>query len=91
MTSQHGGFHSQSALAKGENSWRATGQPNLFFLNNIYSLHLLQELALIEGANLEGTAPKVKVQLPEYENQTLEAFVAASRLPANFDCLVSSV
>ena len=28
------------------------------------------------------------VQLCEYENQTLEAFVAASRLSAKFDCPV---
>ena len=30
-----------------------------------------------------------KVQLCEYENQTLEAFVAASRLYTKFDCLVA--
>ena len=32
------------------------------------------------------TALLTKVQLCEYENQTLEAFVAASRLYAKFDC-----
>ena len=35
------------------------------------------------------TAPLAKVQLCEYENQTLEAFVAASRLSAKFDCPVA--
>ena len=35
------------------------------------------------------TAPLAKVQLCEYENQTLEAFVAASRLYAKFDCPVA--
>ena len=35
------------------------------------------------------TAPLIKVQLCEYENQTLEAFVAASRLSAKFDCPVT--
>ena len=30
-----------------------------------------------------------QVQLCEYENQTLEAFVAASRLSAKFDCPVA--
>ena len=34
------------------------------------------------------TALLAKVQLCEYENQTLEAFVAASRLYAKFDCPV---
>ena len=32
------------------------------------------------------TAQLAKVQLCEYENQTLEAFVAASCLSAKFDC-----
>ena len=31
-------------------------------------------------------APLAKVQLCEYENQTLEAFVEGSRLYAKFDC-----
>ena len=35
------------------------------------------------------TAPLAKVQLREYENQTLKAFVAASRSYAKFDCLVA--
>ena len=35
------------------------------------------------------TAPLAKVQLCEYENQTLEAFVAASRLSATFHCAVA--
>ena len=35
------------------------------------------------------TAPLAKVQLCEYKNQTLEAFVAASRLSAKFDCPVA--
>ena len=35
------------------------------------------------------TAPLAKVQLCEYENQTLEAFVAASCLYAKFDCPVA--
>ena len=35
------------------------------------------------------TAPLAKVQSYEYENQTLEAFVAASRLSAKFDCPVA--
>ena len=35
------------------------------------------------------TVPLAKVQLCEYENQTLEAFVAASRLYAKFDCPVA--
>ena len=35
------------------------------------------------------TAPLVRVQLCEYENQTLEAFVAASCLYAKFDCPVA--
>ena len=35
------------------------------------------------------TAPLAKVQLCEYENQTLEAFVAASRLYTKFDCPVA--
>ena len=35
------------------------------------------------------TAPLAKVQLCEYENQTLEAFVADSRLSAKFDCPVA--
>ena len=34
-------------------------------------------------------APLAKVQLSEYENQTLEAFVAVSRLYAKFDCPVA--
>ena len=34
------------------------------------------------------TAPLAKVQLCEYENQTLEAFVAASSLYAKYDCTV---
>ena len=34
------------------------------------------------------TAPLTKVQLCEYENQTLEAFVAGSRLYVKFDCAV---
>ena len=36
------------------------------------------------------TAPLAKVQLCEYKNQTLEAFVAASGLHAKFDCPVTS-
>ena len=36
------------------------------------------------------TAPLAKVQSCEYENQTLEAFVAASRLYAKFDRPVPS-
>ena len=35
------------------------------------------------------TAPLAKVQMCEYENQTLETFVAASRLYARFDCTVA--
>ena len=35
------------------------------------------------------TTPLATVQLCEYENQTLEAFVAASRLSAKFDCPVA--
>ena len=35
------------------------------------------------------TAPLSTAQLCEYENQTLEAFVAASRLSAKFDCPVA--
>ena len=35
------------------------------------------------------TAPLAKVQLCEYENQTLEAFVAARRLYVKFDCPVA--
>ena len=35
------------------------------------------------------TAPLAKVQLCEYENQTLEAFVAASSSYAKFDCPVA--
>ena len=35
------------------------------------------------------TAPLAKVQLCEFVNQTLEAFVAASRLSAKFDCPVA--
>ena len=35
------------------------------------------------------TVPLAKVQLCEYENQTLEAFVAASCLYAKFDCPVA--
>ena len=35
------------------------------------------------------TAPLATVQLCEYENQTSEAFVAASRLSAKFDCPVA--
>ena len=35
------------------------------------------------------TAPLAKVQLFEYENQTLEAFVGASFLYAKFDCPVA--
>ena len=34
------------------------------------------------------TAPLAKMQLCEYENQTLEAFVAATCLSAKFDCPV---
>ena len=34
-------------------------------------------------------APLAKVQLCEYENQTLEAFAAASRLYTKFDCPVA--
>ena len=34
-------------------------------------------------------APLAKVQLWEYENQTLEAFVASRRLYAMFDCAVA--
>ena len=34
------------------------------------------------------TALLAKVQLCEYQNQTLEAFVAANRLSAKFDCPV---
>ena len=37
------------------------------------------------------TAPLAKVQLCEYENQTLEAFVAASRLYTKFDCPVAMI
>ena len=36
------------------------------------------------------TAPLVKVQLYEYKNQTLEGFVAVSRLYAKFDCSVAN-
>ena len=35
------------------------------------------------------TAPMAKVQLCEYENQTLEAFVVASRLYVKYDCAVA--
>ena len=35
------------------------------------------------------TAPVAKVQSCEYENQTLEAFVAGSCLYAKFDCPVA--
>ena len=35
------------------------------------------------------TVPVAKVQLCEYENQTLEAFVVPSRLSAKFDCPVT--
>ena len=35
------------------------------------------------------TAPLAKVQLCEYENQTLEAFVAASCSYVKFDCAVA--
>ena len=35
------------------------------------------------------TAPLAKVQLYQYKNQTLEAFVAARRLYAKFDCPVA--
>ena len=35
------------------------------------------------------TGPLAKVQLCEYENQTLETTVVASRLNAKFDCLVA--
>ena len=35
------------------------------------------------------TASLVKVQVCEYENQTLEVFVAVSRLSAEFDCPVA--
>ena len=35
------------------------------------------------------TVPLAKVQLCEYENQTLEAFVVASRLYTKFDCPVA--
>ena len=35
------------------------------------------------------TAPLAKVQLCEHENQTLEAFVVASRLYTKFDCAVA--
>ena len=35
------------------------------------------------------TAPLAKVQLCEYENQTLEAFVAVSRSYAKSDCAVA--
>ena len=35
------------------------------------------------------TAPLAKVQLCEYENQTLEDFVVASRLYVKFDCPVA--
>ena len=35
------------------------------------------------------TAPLAKKQLYEYENQTLEAFVAASHLYVMFDCPVA--
>ena len=35
------------------------------------------------------TAPLAKVQVCEYENQTLEAFVAASRSYVKFDCPVA--
>ena len=35
------------------------------------------------------TAPLAKVQLSEYENQTLEAFVVVSHLYAKFDCPVA--
>ena len=35
------------------------------------------------------TAPLAKVQLCEYENQTLEAFVAVRCLYAKFDCQVA--
>ena len=35
------------------------------------------------------TAPFAKVQLCEHENQTLEAFVVASRLYAKFNCPVA--
>ena len=35
------------------------------------------------------TGPLATVQLYEYENQTLEAFVAASCLYAKFDCQVA--
>ena len=43
------------------------------------------------GSNLAGrkTARLATVQLCEYKNQTLEAFVAASRLYAKFDCPVA--
>ena len=34
-------------------------------------------------------APLAKVQLCEYENQTLEAFAVASHLSAKFDCPVA--
>ena len=35
------------------------------------------------------TGPMAKVQLCEYENQTSETIVVASRLNAKFDCLVA--
>ena len=35
------------------------------------------------------TAPLAKVLLCEYENQTLEAFVAASRSYVKYDCAVA--
>ena len=35
------------------------------------------------------TVPLAAVQLCEYENQTLEAFLAASRLYSKFDCPVA--
>ena len=35
------------------------------------------------------TASLVKVQLYEYENRTLEAFVVTRRLHSNFDCPVA--
>ena len=35
------------------------------------------------------TAPLSKVQLCEYENQTMEAFVAASRSYVKYDCAVA--
>ena len=47
--------------------------------------HSGRQTCQIEGK----TAPLAKEQLCEYENQTLEGFVATSRLHAKFDCAVA--